>query len=402
MATLFVSLMLLFLITLVTLYAANTLVVEQQISANQYRTDQALAAADAGLEWGIAAYNSGTDCTDAAPCTNVFTGADAPRVEVRYCRSDDVAGYTAVGDTCANAPATGAFGIVSIGYSDDNASVRIVKQRIDIVDGFGAGPKTPMTSLGQVDTTGNFNVWNRYFNVTIWTGDSLNNMASGASTYIRNPDLRVEDLTYEQLTNDASNNPDTVTIDGVTYDTTVQSSYNQGNTIAIQSDIISADPNLTALQANPSKMFRSYFKAGYAEVRAMAQQAGTYYTPTSNPTLQQDITNGDFEGGLAWYVGDIGDITFGRLANPIFLIVEGNITSLGNGDFWGFAYAIKNDAGTTGNIAATGNGTVFGAIIAEGTLDFGGTPNFVYDPTAFVATNMALAQTRELGTWKDW
>lgn len=399
MATLFVSLMLLFLITLVTLYAANTLVVEQQISANQYRGDQALAAADAGLEWGIATYNSGLDCTDIAPCTNIFaTATNAPRVEVRFCRADEVEGYRDVGDTCTEAPGSGDFGIVSIGFSDDNASVRIVKQRMETEDGFGAGPKTPMTALAQVDTTGNFNVWNRYFNVTIWTGDSLNNMASGASTFIRNPDLRVEDLTYEELTAPDKNNFDVVEIDKVEYVTTVKSSYNSGSLVAIQSDIISGDPNLTAIQTDPSRMFRSYFKAGYDTIKAMAIKADHYYTSAAD--LNADIASGDYAGGLAWLEGDI-DIGIGRLAAPAFLIIDGNVTGLG-GDFWGFAYAIKNTAGTKGNISANGNGTVYGAVIAEGTLDFGGTPNFVYDPTAFDASGMTLTQTRTLGTWKDW
>ena len=40
MATLAISLTLLFLVTFITLYTANTTITEQQVSANQYRSDQ--------------------------------------------------------------------------------------------------------------------------------------------------------------------------------------------------------------------------------------------------------------------------------------------------------------------------------------------------------------------------
>ena len=49
LATLAIMLLLLFVATLVTLYTANSTVREQQVSANQYRADQALSAANAGL-----------------------------------------------------------------------------------------------------------------------------------------------------------------------------------------------------------------------------------------------------------------------------------------------------------------------------------------------------------------
>jgi hypothetical protein len=56
LATLAVVLILLFVATLVTLYTANTVVREQQVSANQYRADQALSAANAALDYALAYY----------------------------------------------------------------------------------------------------------------------------------------------------------------------------------------------------------------------------------------------------------------------------------------------------------------------------------------------------------
>ena len=58
-ATLAISLLVLFLITMVTLYTASTSITEQRISANQYRADQALSAANAAMDYGVAYYDMG-------------------------------------------------------------------------------------------------------------------------------------------------------------------------------------------------------------------------------------------------------------------------------------------------------------------------------------------------------
>src|SRR5690554_727723 len=67
LSTLVVILLLLFVATMVTLYTANTSVREQQVSANQMRADQALSAANAGLDYAFAYYakNSGPPAADA-------------------------------------------------------------------------------------------------------------------------------------------------------------------------------------------------------------------------------------------------------------------------------------------------------------------------------------------------
>lgn len=55
-ATLGITILLLFIVTLVTLYTAKTSIKEQQISANEYRADQSLSTANAALNWGVAHY----------------------------------------------------------------------------------------------------------------------------------------------------------------------------------------------------------------------------------------------------------------------------------------------------------------------------------------------------------
>lgn len=58
-ASLVVVLVLFFIVSLVAAYTSRNLIFEQRTSANQYRSTQAIEAAEAGLEWAVAMLNHG-------------------------------------------------------------------------------------------------------------------------------------------------------------------------------------------------------------------------------------------------------------------------------------------------------------------------------------------------------
>ena len=105
-ATLAITLILLFLATLVALYTAKTSIKEQQISANQYRADQSLSTGNGALDWGIAYYSMsrGVFCekdTDKADCleahgicilnktlTDIYDNKESAECEFVYNESD--------------------------------------------------------------------------------------------------------------------------------------------------------------------------------------------------------------------------------------------------------------------------------------------------------------------------
>jgi PilX N-terminal len=66
-ATLVVVMVLFFIVALVAAYTSRNLIFEQRTSANQYRSTQALEAAEAGLEWALAMLNSGRIDTACQP-----------------------------------------------------------------------------------------------------------------------------------------------------------------------------------------------------------------------------------------------------------------------------------------------------------------------------------------------
>lgn len=91
-ATLVVVMLLFFVMSLVAAYTNRNLIFEQRTSANQYRSTQALEAAEAGLEWTVSMLNYGRISTACSPSTTLtdtsFRG--------RYLNIDDATGTVAV------------------------------------------------------------------------------------------------------------------------------------------------------------------------------------------------------------------------------------------------------------------------------------------------------------------
>ena len=87
-ATLVVVMVLFFIISLVAAYTSRNLIFEQRTSTNQYRSTQALEAAEAGMEWAISMLNHGRITNS---CTTSASGAD-PSFRQRYLIVDPVTG----------------------------------------------------------------------------------------------------------------------------------------------------------------------------------------------------------------------------------------------------------------------------------------------------------------------
>lgn len=75
-ASLIVVMVLFFVMALAAAYSSRNLIFEQRTSANQYRSTQAIEAAEAGVEWALAMLNGGrigTDCLEASAAANATT-----------------------------------------------------------------------------------------------------------------------------------------------------------------------------------------------------------------------------------------------------------------------------------------------------------------------------------------
>ena len=151
MATLTIVLLLLFVATLVTLYTANTTVREQQVSANQYRADQALSAANAGLDYALAYYYryNGPDAinNDVAKGEPGYYDGDGVIDDLNLTMpdlvGDDQEVFATITITGMDPGDPGAvFGghtITSVGYSDDRSATRTISVEAGVPSILGGG-----------------------------------------------------------------------------------------------------------------------------------------------------------------------------------------------------------------------------------------------------------------------
>jgi hypothetical protein len=99
-ATLLVVMVLFFVMALVAAYSSRNIIFEQKTSANQYIATSALEAADAGLEWTVSMLN-GPRVTDACVPSTVTTDTSFRQ---RYLTMDASSGLITVGAAVKNGP----------------------------------------------------------------------------------------------------------------------------------------------------------------------------------------------------------------------------------------------------------------------------------------------------------
>jgi len=429
------ALVLLISITLVILLTSKTVLVETQITADNYRTGQAAAAASAAMDQAVAYFNAGgldqhNNTTPATLTADGLVDYTGPGTQPTTASCSMPAGATAfpltltsgsqttyaqfyfnnTDDNACDCQATvsqdididgdgdcmGTLGsnmtralVTAQGWSDDCTAVRTITQCVGTFDVFdaGSGPQQPFISKAGVGVFGNAKIINRYNNSSIWSGGTDAVHGASYGTYLRPSGTESADYTTAQL--DSSNEA---------LNTQLVSNRNAGNGI----DVITDDPTLanktssTAVADMTStaqnQFFDMFFAPTKAEIQNAANAAGQMLAGTSPVGLTGLIWE---EGNLALHNGDV----VGSATNPAILIVNGDL-SLTGGPIYGVIYV-------TGTLTITGNPVVTGSIISENGPNSGaGTLTLVYKPWSsdgnqappFIpGTGAAIA-----GSWKDW
>lgn len=431
-ATLFTALVLMISITLVTLLISKTVLVETQITADNYRAAQAAAAASAAMDQAVAYFSAGgldqhnntTPATltadglvdyigpgaepTAASCTmpattalplTLTSGAQTTYAQFYFNNTDDNAcdcqstlTENIDGDTDGDCMGTAGTNmtralVTAKGWSDDCTAVRTITQCVSTFDIFdaGSGPQQPFISKAGVGVFGNAKIINRYNNSSIWSGGTDAVHGASYGTYLRPSGTESADYTSAQL--DSENEA---------LNTQLVSNRNAGNGI----DVITDDPSLankTSSVGNltdpaQNQFFDMFFAHTKSEIKSAANAAGQMLPGTSPVGLTGLIWE---EGNLALHNGDV----VGSATNPAILIVNGDLDLTG-GPIYGVIYV-------TGELTITGNPVVKGSIISENGPNSGaGTLTLVYKPWSSDG-NQAPPFTPGTGaviagSWKDW
>jgi Tfp pilus assembly protein PilX len=416
-ATLVVTLVLMFAMTLTAYFLNRNMALEQRLSANQVQAAQAFETAEAGLEWATAQLNNpqklGADCqaSSAASAQNfrasrvafdASTGVHKPRtwnqatvvmplqaVCVRNAAqtsgwdcSCPASGHPSVISTAAStsnvAPAfvvtlvpaalpgqlrvvaqgcTSHAGACKPGSSTKAETTAQVQQLVALVGGLASPPSAALTVLGKVNT-------NAALGLHTSTRAALH--AGGAVT--------------------AANARISVAAGGVP-------------SLAI----IDHDPALRGL--NDARFFSRLLgmDAAMWSQQSMVRKVacGSDASATCNAALIDAITSTDGPV-LLWVEGDLrltGSLTLGSTAQPVLLVVNGSASLNGGVQIHGQLHAARVEWNDNG----TGAGRVTGAVTSASDYSGNGAPDLVFDATVLqlLKTNSG-SFARVAGSWKDF
>jgi hypothetical protein len=423
-----ISLILLVLITIVTLYASRVGMLEIKTSANKVRQIQALAAAEAGVEQGIMYINqnrrritstaangwmNSTSSTKWASCSNTMTAIpcgdgtnnlygstwlyisnitnvvqpsnDTGNYTLHFltpCRdSDTTAGCDAPTQPYLAPPIT----VVAESTTADQTGRAVAKQAIFFFEfggGDGAAP-VPLMAPGTIGTSGNFSVvanpngGGEGVPLSAWSNSNITLSASAVTCQLGTERVGStggsgflgSDSTYLYQTDDMGT---TDTGDDVTITMCAQCRCNASvpDDLALSasggSNIIENYDILDRDSNTGVNPDSTYFPSDMFEY-VFGVPTAQYQTIKSQATILADCsTLNTTSYGLYWITGDCNPPgDVGSFAHPVLLVVEGNSKINSNNYMFGVLFAFSSVASTTMSVDLNGTPTVYGAIMSN-------------------------------------
>jgi hypothetical protein len=390
-ATLLVTIVLLFSITLVTLFTAKVVLQDTKLEANAYRAAQAFSAANYGLDFALNYFDQGgfdrldetvspaiagnddvVDSLVTAPLTLTHGGGgQVTTAQVQFVTDADRCGGTT---SWQNGLVTAA------GFSDDGIATRTMGQCVGPISILnGDGPEIPLVSRTRISTTGNANIINRYTNTNIWSADDVVITGASMATYIRDPSVDPASAGFDYLDVDES------------VDTQLVSNRNLGN----GADIISGDPSLKL----GAGFFENFFASDQRTIlQALAEASSHSYA---------DIGDAVGESGLIYAVGDqaLTGGTIGSPTSPAIVIVDGDFDFGGNAIIYGLVYVVgKMDVAGTPSVVGSSIVENEGGSTSNSGFEGNGTLNLVYWQNFLNDDGQPLPGLTSVieGSWRDW
>lgn len=422
--TLLVAVVLLIVITLVSIYAAKVGLLDQKISGNDFRAKSAFSAAQAGLDYGEVYIQENvtnfvsdtTDCPDLVtfPCNfaadaswRFFDVDEQDPNPLPSGETFDVA-YLISPDNFVT--------IISRGFSDDTTGTATLRQQVAIRSALNNGPVPPVMAVG-VTAGGNF-------------------------TVVGNPNVRTNSI-YQSGSGDSGSSQLFSTFSdseqnlGGSMQTCNPGDFRDGTNLATSAQCIgpSIPDGMGRIPTWNQCSCRSVYSTGSDKKEDIAERPGhlafvdtfDYVFQMSRAELKNVATEvkscdglgsdaGAGDSSIYWVTGDCdkngGEM--GSLANPIIVVVEGDIGFQGGAHAWGIVMgidgsldppSISNCSDATG-IQVVGTFSMHGALISDCTLDLGaGTFNAMYNPDVFDnlknSTNTNFL-SRNVGSWRDF
>lgn len=408
-AALIVVVVLFFLLALVTAYTGRNLVFEQRVSANNLRATQAFEAAEAGIEFAIAALSGGRVDANCAATTDTGQTGFRQRHTTQDGNGIFVAagGQPALRPTCmvlangtlsCSCPAAGAPNLVlpvgpvpafqlqlQTGIGQPGVLRAVSRGCSSVGSQCYAGAAAPADAEAEVSVLLGLNSALATPPNAALTARGSVNLGGGAAT-ISNTDVASGGVTINA--GGALAGAGTARLFSVP---------GTPGSASIQAD----DPSLNELDAN--RMFVSLFGMDKTTYRTQPAVVRLACNGNCAQTIADAVSANP--GRVIWVDGDVTIDTaqaLGSPAEPVLLVVHGNLTATANLALQGLLYLYTDAGAITWNTAA-GNTLVQGAVVAEGNVSFVGTPTISFDAGLLRTINLTQgSMVRIPGSWRDF
>jgi hypothetical protein len=356
-AVLVFALVLVALSTMIILFAGNYGVLQSKSTTNIARNYQASEAALAGLEFGINYLNQNGTTIIGTPSGGYipsFTSSSTTNVVLANNAKYSIV-YT---NPIANDYTL--IRITSTGTSDDDAATHTSSILVKYGSLLLNQPNSPMIAKGNIALSGNSQIINTFSPITLSSGGNVT------------------------LTGSSS----TITSSGV--------SSTSGSTGA---DILQNVAGVGTTSNND--FFADYFGVSPNTVKA---NSALYYSNNNN-TNYSGTLNGrtgtsiwiDQTGGTASLSGNT---TIGSAANPVVMIVNGDVNITGNVTIYGYVFILGNT-----QTSLAGNLSIIGGISSTGDISANGSIQVTYSPTTLnnLQNNVNMRYYAKVpGSWRDF
>ena len=441
-AALVVVMLLFFIMSLVAAYTSRNLIFEQRTSTNQYRSTQALEAADAGVDWAIAQLNAGRLTETCTPSTADTTTNDRSFRE-RYLTIDASSGAltpvnpvlgvpgASVNPRCVLAPgsAAGSWQWNCQCPLRNAATTPLANPVTAIAPAFilslrAVGSRPDLVVLRSESCTRLDDNCLNFLPDRGGTGDGV--AAVEVTLALRGAITRLPTAPMTVLGNAVAlgsgaslrlTNTNTAS-SGITLHTAASSLPTTGLTLTglpgvapagttVTSDASLSPAGVTGFSAEDRK-FIQFFGLTPASYQ---RQPGLPQLDCSGGCDAAAINNLAFRnpGRPLWLTGAGGTVTIDAAVGtgaPVLLIVEGDVVFGSSGSLNGLIYGRWSVANPDWGWSVTGSPTINGAVIAEGSLTInGGSSNLAvnYDAARLRALRIAQGSfVRVPGSWKDF
>lgn len=416
-ATLVVTLVLVALLSILAIYGVGISVMDQRSSANEYRAEEAGLAADAGIDQAIAylkanrtavsgwSWDNCTASDTTVPCGTVPSADRANWKKITVPAGEIMQPYTSGVVLYLLTPNSGAqeeflFNIVAEGKSADGASTNVSKQGAYFYPVVIGEVDAPMMAAGGIGFNGNFNVVvnpngaGTGVPLSAWSGSNIT-IGNGSPATCQLSEFLSTSGTY---TTQTDNNGNTLTLCAsctCPAGTALSSNSNEGVDILDVDGNVGANADTTTF---PSDMFEYLFGVPTADYIQVKQTATVIANCSGLDTAS---------AGLYWVTGNCtipGNV--GSFANPVLLIVQGDISMNANNYVMGVMFAFSTDPTATLSVTLNGGPTLYGGIMTNANISLPvGTFKMRYD--ADVITNLknnlsGRGLAKVPGSWADF